>query len=116
MDALRGVPASAGARENVRSVILTRRIARARAIGLAEIVGLGRILRDVVAGVVAGIGGDGVELGRLLGIERLGRASPGTTAQQGQADHDRSRQADPHPVPRSRGFTPNARTAFWCAQ
>lgn len=114
MDVFRGVPAHAGARDFLRLAIFARRRTRARAIGLADVTRLRSILRDVVAGIFALIGGDRVELIRLLGIDRLRGALLRTAAEQGQAGDARDGQAGPHLVPRSNRSGINARAAIWC--
>ena len=99
MDALQGVPAWAGAEEFVQLAIFARRSPGTRAIGLADIVGLRRILRNVVARILAGIGGDRIQLIRLLGVDLLGRALFRAAGQQSQADDSRGKQAGPHLIP-----------------
>lgn len=120
MDAFRGVPASAGARDFVRLAIFARSVfpgprAGARTIDLAHVAGLRRILGDIVAGFFALVGGDRVQFIRLLGIDLLGRALRRASGQQGQAGYGRDGQAGPHFIPRSNGQGINARAAIWCA-
>jgi len=115
MLALHGVPACAGAGNFVCLTVFARRCACTRAIGAADIVGLRCILRDVVAGVLAGISGDRVQLFRLLGVELLGRALFGATGQQRQADNGRGKQAGPHRIPLWHRLRLNAPAAIWCA-
>lgn len=114
MDAFRSAPAWPGAGDFVRLAIFARRRSGARAIDLANIARLRRILRDVVAGILGLIGGDRVELIGLLGIDRLRRALLRTAAEQGQAGDSRNGQAGPHLVPRSNRSDINARATIWC--
>lgn len=84
--------------------IFARRGAGARAIGLADVAGLRRILGDIIAGILGLIGGDRVQLIRLLGIDLLRRAL-GVAAGQGQRGEQRDESAV-HAIPRS-GFGRN---------
>ena len=108
MDALQRVPAWAGARDYVRLMIFARAGVRAGTISLADIVTPRRILRDIVARLLARIGGDGVELIRLLGIDLLGRTLRAAAAEQGHHGEESGSQADSHTAL-------NARTALWGA-
>ncbi len=111
MDALRSVPARAGAVEKLRLArsIFARPSAGAGAIGLADIAGLRRILRDVVARIVGRIGRDRIELVGLLGIDLLGRALLGAASQKAQAEDRRGgEQAGPHIIPLGLGHRLNA--------
>jgi len=83
------------------------------AIGLSDIAGLRDILRDFVAGILALVGGDRVQLIGLLGVDRLGRALPRTSGQQAEADGNHDGQADSHFIPRLRWLRVNARAAIW---
>ena len=108
MDALQSVPAWAGAGGFLRLMIFARRRARARAIGLADIFTPRGILRDIVARLLARIGGDRVELIRLLGIDLLRRTLRAAAAEQGHHGEESGSQADSHTAL-------NARTALWGA-
>jgi len=117
MDALRAVPAWAGARGFVRlapSIFAGLGIG-AGAIGLADIVGLRRILRDIVARILGLVGGDRVQLIGLLGVDRLRRALPGAAGRYGQEDHRRDKQAALHGIPHWHWLRFNARAATWGA-
>ena len=114
MNALWGVPAGAGASEFVR-LIFARRLARARAEHRADIAGLRGILGGIVARIVAGVGRYCVELVRLLGIDRLGRALLRAPGQQAKANDRRGNQADPHFIPLRLEPSLNAPTAIWGA-
>ena len=96
MDVYEGVPACAGAGDFVRLVILSRTRVRAGSIGLADIFIARAILRDVVAGLTAGIRGDRVQLVRLLGVDLLGRTLRAAAAKQCQDKGGRDDQAVPH--------------------
>ena len=106
MDALQSVPACAGAGGFLRLMIFARRRARACAIRLADIFTSRRILRDVIARLLARIGGDRVELIRLLGIDLLRRTLRAAAAEQGQCDDGPCGQYDPHTAL-------NARAELW---
>jgi hypothetical protein len=79
-------------------LIFARRCRGAGAIGLADIVGLRRILGDVVARILGLVGGDGVELIRLLGIDILGRALPAARREQQNRRQDRQTASHGHPL------------------
>jgi len=108
MNALQRVPAWTGARDFVRLVIFARARVRASSISLADIFVARSILRDVVAGLVAGVQGDSVQFVRLLGVDLLGRTLRAAATQQGQDQDGRGDQTVPH-------GRLNARAAIWGA-
>ena len=71
-----------------RSAIFARRCRRAGAIGATHIVRLCGILRNVVARILGLVGGDRIQLIRLLGIDGLGRALPAARGQREQDGHE----------------------------
>ena len=114
MNAFRGVPAKAGAGDFVR-LIFARPLVGAGAIGLPDIVGLRRILGDVVARILALVGSDRVQLVRLLGVDLLGQALCPAAGQQSQCEGSRGGQADSHFIPPVHGRYHNAPRALWGA-